>query len=763
LTHSAAAPSEIAIEQAHLDGLYALLDREREAVRGRMAAALRSETVDTRIALFERDAMVALHQERLTALDAVGDRLCFGRLDLRDGSRLYIGRIGLADDDHQPVLVDWRAPAAAAFYQATAAAPGPVVRRRHLTTRGRTVIAVEDEVLDLAALDAGERAHLVGEGALMAAVSAPRTGRMGDIVSTIQAEQDRIVRDDLRGVLVVQGGPGTGKTVVALHRTAYLLYTHRDKLARTGVLVIGPSAVFLRYIERVLPSLGETGVVMRSPGTLFPGVRTEREDATDAARIKGGLGMVSVMANAVRNRVAGPQAPLILDVEGRTITVAPDAVRAAVRSARDTGGLHNAARAEFVRRFYEHLVQRMAEPLAPGERLDAEARADIVEDLLASDDVRRAVDEAWPLLTAEDVLADLYARPEQLAAAAPALSAADRAALRRDPADARRWTTADVPLLDEAAELLGTDDTAARLVATQSAAQRREEVAYARESLRLTGGYAAALVTAEMLADRFRDAGPVRTVAERAGQDRKWAFGHVVVDEAQELSPMAWRMVMRRCPSRSMTLVGDIAQAGAAAGATDWADVLAPYAEDRWRLAELTINYRTPAAVMAMAAGMLRAAGVAARMPTSVREGEAPIAHRVGEDGLAALVQVVRAEHAALADRRMAVIAPREGAWAAEALAEALAGALPDGAVGHGAAAIDAAVAVFEPRQSKGLEVDVVVLVEPAEIVSGGARGASDLYVAMTRATQRLVIVHRLPLPAGMAGAVAADGVGLRA
>lgn len=758
------AAAEIAAEQAQLDRLYARLDAVRDGLRARLAVALRAETGDSPQALAERDARIVHDERQLATLERVDDRLCFGRLDLRDGSRLYIGRIGLADDDNEPMLVDWRAPAAAVFYQATAAAPGDVVRRRHLTTHGRTVVAVEDEVLDLAAIDADERRHLVGEGALMAAVHSPRTGRMGDIVATIQAEQDRIIRDDRRGVLVVQGGPGTGKTVVALHRTAYLLYTHRDKLSHSGVLLIGPSPVFLRYIERVLPSLGETGVVMRTPGTLFPGVKTERDDPSAVARIKGSLAMVEVLQRAVRRHQAVPAAPLTLDVHGTAVTVAPDVFRAARRKARDSGLPHNAARPVFVRHIYDRLVGLLAGPLAPGERLDAEARADALDDLLTSDAVREAVRQAWPPLTAEDVVADLLTDDARLAAAARDLPEADRLALRRDPADARRWTIADVPLLDEAAELLGVDASAERAAARRAAAQRGEDIAFAQTALQLAGGYAAALVTAEQLAERFGDRGADRSVAEKAGADRTWAFGHVVVDEAQELSPMAWRLVMRRCPARSMTLVGDTAQTGAAAGADAWSDVLAPYAQDRWRLAELTINYRTPSAVMAVAAAVLRAAGISVTPPTSVRAGDPPVFVRLappaaGPDAprdLAALVAVVRAEHAALDGRRLAVITPATGPLAAEAVAAALADALPPGAVGRGADAIDAPVAVLDPRASKGLEVDVAVVVEPGAIVAASPRGANDLYVALTRPTQRLVVAHAGGLPAGMDGA--ADG-----
>ncbi len=741
---------EIAAEQAYLDRLYGRLDAVREETRDRLAAALRAETPDTPHGLSERDALVRLYEERLAVLEGVDDRLCFGRLDFADGSGLYIGRIGLADARNQPLLVDWRAPAAAEFYQATAADRGEVVRRRHLTTRDRRVVAVEDEVLDLAALDDGQRRHLVGEGALMAAVQAARTGRMGDIVATIQAEQDRIIRDELRGILVVQGGPGTGKTVVSLHRTAYLLYTHRERLARSGVLLIGPSPVFLRYIERVLPSLGETGVVMSTSGNLFPSVKTALEDAPDAARIKGDVAMIDVLRRAIRLREQAPPEPLVLHVDDVALTVEPDAFAAARDHARASGLPHNAARPKFARHLYGQLLEILAQAVMPGKTLDVSARRELLEDLLAADDVRQAVWQAWPVTTPEALLAGLYGDPAQLAAAAPDLTAAERALLRRDPDDSRRWTVSDVPLLDEAAELLGVDDTAARRAARQAADRRRQDVAYAQGALRLAGGLASALVSAETLADRFGDATPQRTVAQRGREDRTWAFGHIVVDEAQDLSPMAWRLLMRRCPAKSMTLVGDMAQSSAAAGAASWAEVLAPHVQDRWRLAQLSTNYRTPAAVMALASAMLRAAGHAVQTPTSVREGEPPRWQRVAPGDLDAVLSIVRDAHAELGARRMAVIAPELGPWAVDALADALDGALPPGTVGRGVDAMDAPVALLAPRQSKGLEVDVVVLVAPADILAASPRGANDLYVALTRPTQALIVIYSGDLPGGM-------------
>jgi hypothetical protein len=441
---------------------------------------------------------------------------------------------------------------------------------------------------------------------------------MGDIVATIQAEQDRVIRAESRGVLVVQGGPGTGKTVVALHRAAYLLYTHRQRLERSGVLLVGPSAVFLRYIEQVLPSLGETGVVMSTPGDLYPGVVATAEDPPAVAAVKGDARMARVVANAVTSRQRVPEADQVLDVDGVAVTLRPGDVAAARTRARRSRKPHNAARVVFVLDLLDRLAVDYARAIGRlGEAdLDNDDRADLVGILRESRDVRIAVNLAWLPVTPER-LAD----PRRLEQAAPHLTRAERDLLRRDR-DAP-WTVGDVPLLDEAAELLGEDDESARAAARRAAQERAGELRYAWEVLEATGSWAH--VAAEQLVDRFADSGPALSTAERAAGDRSWAYGHVVVDEAQELSAMQWRVLVRRCPTRSMTLVGDVAQTGSAAGASSWGAALAPYIQDRFTQAELTVNYRTPAQVMELAVRVARAGGVEVATPTSVRDtGGAP-------------------------------------------------------------------------------------------------------------------------------------------
>jgi DNA helicase IV len=733
---------EVRHEQAYVDTLYARLDELRARTEAELVETRRQRPSGTHQNRSERDAFATLYEQRLGQLRAVEDRLCFGRFDTRDSTRRYVGRIGLSDEEHQQLLVDWRAPAARLFYQATAAAPGDVVRRRHLTTRGRSVTAVEDEVLDLDSMNAAELSTLSGEGALLAALNAHRTGRMGDIVATIQAEQDEIIRAELPGVLVVQGGPGTGKTAVALHRAAFLLYSYRERLGRSGVLLVGPNPIFLRYIEKVLPSLGETGVVMVTPGELFPGVVATSTDAAEVAALKGDARMADVIANAVRGREVVPDSNRTMEVDGHQLVLRPQVVAAARARARSSRKPHNVARIAYVKEILEQLASQYARLL--GLKLTSDNRNDLLADLRESKDVRREVNLTWMPLTPQRLLDDLYADEARLKRAAPYLTDQQRALLRRDRGEP--WTVADVPLLDEAAELIGEDDSADRVARRLAAQQRSEALEYARGALQLSG--AGAFVSAEALADRFSEDGPVFSAAERAAADRTWAYGHVVVDEAQELSAMQWRVLMRRNPSKSMTLVGDVAQTGSAAGASSWAQMLDPFVAGRWRLSELTVNYRTPAAVMRLASNVLDAAGIDVTAPTSVREGDSPPAARritAGDD--AALVDAVRAEVRKIDGGRLAVIAP---AARTASLYRLLSRELSDGVVGSGADAIDSPVAVLSVARAKGLEFDAVVLVEPAAILAESVRGANDLYVALTRPTQRLLVLHSEPLPAGL-------------
>ncbi len=781
-------PDVLAAEQDYLTLLYQHLDERRRYTVQRLTQVLRAPNAGTPQARSERDAAAAMYADQLATLDGVEQGLCFGRLDLHsdpdDGDedgRRYIGRLGLLDEQHEyrPLLIDWRAPAARPFYTATAARPEGVRRRRHIRTRSRTVLAVEDEVLDLlpdpAGLDdvlehSSTRISLTSEAALMAVLTANRTGQMSDIVATIQAEQDRIIRAKPQGVLVVQGGPGTGKTAVALHRAAYLLYTHRRQLAKRGVLVVGPNSTFLRYIGHVLPSLGETSVLLCTVAQLHPGLNARGVEPDETAAVKGRLEIAKVLAVAIRDRQQVPTEPIELIVEAQHIKLDSALCQPARTRARRSHRPHNEAK----RIFHQEVVAALADQLANGLGCDVLGCdvlsrdvlsrgvlsrgdvADIRTELRGSPELTAALETLWPTLSPERLLTDLYADPQRLASATHrVLDGPERDLLARpapgpDVDPELVWTPADVALLDEAAELLGSDGSAE---AAREAAALRAELQYAQgvldildldedldpELLRATD-----LIDADRLADRQRARG-YESTAERAAADRTWTYGHIIIDEAQELSPMAWRVLMRRCPSRSMTVVGDLAQTGSRAGAASWRDVLGPYVAQRWHLEELTINYRNPAEIAEIADHVLTAIDVDITPPQSVRRaGVAPRAVRVVSlaDELPA---VVAEEAAAVGDGRLAVLAP----VAAVDELRTILGSSEQRAPGAGD--LDAPVTVLTVTQAKGLEFDAVVLVDPAAIVAESPRGLNDLYVAITRTTHRLCIVHPGTLPSVLA------------
>ncbi|BBY42933.1 RNA polymerase recycling motor ATPase HelR [Mycolicibacterium celeriflavum] len=708
---------ELRSEQRYVTDLYARLDAERTRVQERYSAALRGDGGS----LVDRDAEVRAVAKRMNRLNVADHGLCFGRLDSVAGERLYIGRIGLFDetDEYEPLLLDWRAPAARAFYVATAANPEGMRRRRQFHSLGRRITGFTDEVLGRPA--GGER----GDAALLAAVNAPRGDGMRDIVATIQAEQDEIIRLDHPGVLVIEGGPGTGKTVVALHRVAYLLYTQRERMERHGVLVIGPNPAFLRHVGRVLPSLGETNVVFMTTGDLVPGLRVTAEDGPDAVRAKGSLKMLDVLAAAIADRQRVPERPLPIKLADVTVRIDAETAEWAIQEARESGLPHNDARAVFIDVITWVLTERAIARIGKGwlTRDDKQAwehlRAELLDELGEHDEFAAALDGLWPELTPQTLLAELYQSRERLTAAG-----ADHS-LWRAQGDA--WTVSDVPLLDELVDMLGgiKPDVAAEK-------ERQEEAAYAagvldlmvaREDLMDDEDHliASDLLEAEDLADRFAER-DTRDLAERAAADRDWTYRHVVVDEAQELSEMEWRVLMRRCPSKSFTVVGDLAQRRSAAGATSWAAMLDPYVGGRWVYRPLSVNYRTPAEIMAVAAGLLAEFAPEVQPPESVRaSGVRPWSRHVSEDELPCGIEdFVREE------------AGREGTCVVIG---------PPGVPG-----------TVSPAETKGLEFDAVLVVAPGRILADGPGGTADLYVALTRTTQRLGVLHCEPLPRALRG-----------
>ncbi|MGW4196558.1 HelD family protein [Streptomyces sp. NPDC005004] len=745
---------ELRHEQEFIDGLYERVDVLRGEAETSVKDAL-AQGDKPQQARLERDILVAERSGLLAALNSVDGSLCFGRIDMSDGTTHHIGRIGLREEDTErtPVLIDWRADVARPFYVATGHTPMGLRRRRHITTEGRSVTSLHDEILDLGDRERTGHEDPTGDAVLLAALNSARTGRMGDIVRTIQAEQDEIIRAPHRGVLVVEGGPGTGKTAVALHRAAYLLYEHRELLARRAVLIVGPNPAFLGYIGEVLPSLGETGVLLATVGELFPGVRATATDTPEAAAVKGRAEMADVIAAVVRDRQALPDPVIAVEHDREILMLDQGLVSVARERTRATGLPHNVAREHFEGHILNALTELYAErvgtdPYDGTSLLDPSDITQIRDELAENPEVWAAIDQLWPRVTPRRLISDFLAEPDGH------LPAADADAIRRP--ETREWTVADVPLLDEAAELLGEDDRMARARAER---ERETQIAFAQGVLDVS--YASRtyefddkeeqdadasevlsahdIIDAERFAERHEEADH-RSAAERAAADRTWAFGHIIVDEAQELSPMAWRLLMRRSPTRSMTLVGDPAQTAEAAGVGSWSDILAPYVEDRWEHTRLGVNYRTPSEIMDLAAGVVRATDPDFEPPASVRStGVRPWVREVTDD-LPGAVAEATAELTP-DEGRLAIIAPRH-------LHPALAARL-DGVTAGAEPDLTRRVVLLDPRQAKGLEFDSVLVVEP------GDYGTSDLYVALTRATQRLGILHSEKLPAGLAPAAA--------
>ncbi|WP_279059104.1 HelD family protein [Mobiluncus curtisii] len=777
--------SEIAKEQTFVDRAYKTLDEMRVYYRRRQdeVAAEMSSNPSARA---DRDALAAHYGDAATRLESVENRLVFGGLNLNDGTSFHIGRIGLRDFDptdaesatpelsptenspadlaptspekladmpgegmSRQLLVDWRAKVAQPFYQATAVAPMGVWKRRHVATSLRQVVGVEDELLTSSPdTDAVQTATLQGEGALMAALSRARSGQMSDIVSTIQAEQDRVIRSDLNAFLVVQGGPGTGKTAVALHRAAYLLYAHRDQLDSQGVLVVGPNHTFLRYIERVLPALGETGVVSLTIGECFPGAHTVAE-RPELRALKGDTRWIKVAAAAVADLKRPPREDQMLQLDHVQLNLSAALIRDAMEAGSHGGSTHNQRWAAYAKFLVRELTKLYA-----GQTPTKEDMEWMTEEIRASEEVRRAVNRCYLPASAPDLLARLYAYPDYLQRIASGIFTAEEIAALQRPKTSP-FTDADVPILDELAELLGPLPGM-----TDSATQRRnreqreiERAAEAIEAMDLGGG----LINARMLARSSRGEVSLSPLAQRARADRSWAYGHVVVDEAQELSPMDWHLLLRRCPSRSFTVVGDVNQTSQRSSTPlSWETLLGPARRAAPVMEQLTINYRTPRAVMDLAQKVLAATkhtvvplqsarDVADSLVFTRLQGEphANLHEPVSGPGnlVPTLRETLQSETARLEAEvgsdagKLAIIVPAAAhSYLAATLGLETADVVAD------------QVCCLDPRAAKGLEFDTVILVEPAVIAD---QSAGDLYVAMTRCTKRMHVLASV-LPAGM-------------
>jgi DNA helicase IV len=787
---------ELEEEQQFLDRAHAGLDAMRADSQRMLESVLdlgRGGTFQSRT---ERDIVVRTSLARLAQLDIGDQALCFGRIDVapeRDAEQpesFHIGRLAVSDTAHEPLVVDWRAPVAEPFYRATGLSPQGLSRRRHLAVHGKRVVGLEDEYFDVphsagagrgvertgevgsgaGTLDGG--IELGGPGALLAAVGRARTGQMGDIVATIQREQDEIIRSPLAGLLLVQGGPGTGKTAVALHRAAYLLYTHRFPLERQGVLVVGPNPLFLRYIEQVLPSLGETGVTLSTVSGLVSEVRPSAVDPPGVAKLKGEAQMARVLGRAVRDRERRLRDEVRAPFGSTVLRLDTEDSQRIVAMARRRPGTHNARRrfveqqvssllAEQYRAFREQADEwsgyipaaQLADAEGPGddrEALDADGAVvadneldlvDIGRQIRRLPEIAAALNRMWPRLAPHELVHDLLgARPLLASAGRGILTDAEQAALFRGRSaglDAVAWTPADVALIDEARTLLGPRQP------RPTRAEARERDVRRPDAQAWPKGLGAAAT------------GP----APQNPSDEIRSFGHIVVDEAQDLSPMQLRMLARRSISGSMTVVGDIAQATGPWTPRGWDEVTEHLAGRRAvRLVELTVSYRTPAEAVAVSARVLKVAAPELTPPRAVRRsGNPPRIEATSSAALGARVaEVTAAQLDRLVGGRVAVLAPAALlAGLGRALSErGLRWTDPRDPAGDGLAS---PLVLLPADEANGLEFDGVVVVEPALIAAEPSRaehppapttrGLRTLYVALTRLTQELAVVHAMPLP----------------
>ncbi|GAA1773560.1 RNA polymerase recycling motor ATPase HelR [Luedemannella helvata] len=694
-------PALIADDERHFAAVAESLERTVADLSDRLDAARKAAGGIGQAAL-DRDQEIYRLTARLRALRRFGLDLCLGRMVGADGAEpVYLGRFGLTDATGRRLLLDWRSPAAEPFFAATHANPmGLTSRRRYRWTRGR-ISDYWDEVFTAEGLE--HNAALDDQSAFIASLGGSRSGRMRDVLSTIQADQDAIIRAGSRGALVVDGGPGTGKTVVALHRAAYLLYADpRLEHRRGGVLFVGPHQPYLAYVADVLPSLGEEGVQICTLRDLVAEGRAARDEGDpEVARLKSSAAMVGAVEAAVRFYEEPPTRPLTVSTPWAEVQLTA-ADWADAFDAVEPGTPHNEARDDILAALSAILAGRHDDDV-PADQLRAA--------LLRDRDLHAALNRAWPLLEATDIVADLWSVPAYLRRCAPWLSADDVARLRRT--DAHAWTVSDLPLLDAARLRLG-DRTA-------STRRRRNEASVAAERVRVNrvvddlieaadDEYGTGLVTM-LRGEDFHHALVDESGLAGADIDRlAGPFAHIIVDEAQELTDAEWQMLLLRCPSRSFTIVGDRAQARH--GFTEsWRERLERVGLDRIDHARLTVNYRTPAEVMAEAEPVIRAVLPDANVPTSIRSGGVPVVHGAAAD-----------------------LGPILAAW--------LAGHAEGVACVIGDPTFEATPRVrsLTPELSKGLEFDLVVLVNP-EAFGDGVEGGVDRYVAMTRATQQLVIL----------------------
>ena len=759
---------EIAEEQEFLNLALVALEHMREeamTMRDNAAVANMRGAGD----LVERDVVMSTALTRLDQL-AIGDQpLFFGRIDYDvndEGTRdvYHVGRLAVSDEQLNALVVDWRAPVAEAFYRATGVESLSLSRRRHVAIRGHEVIGVEDEYFadangDLMVPEDEARSAtpeglvdggmaLGGPGALLAALGRARTGRMGDIIATIQGEQDRIIRNPLAGILLVQGGPGTGKTAVALHRAAYLLFTHRSTLERQGVLVVGPNPLFLNYIENVLPSLGESGVTLATISELVTNVEVGARESEELDQLKGDIRMVKVLARALRTR----QHPLRDDVEipvGRAIlNLKATWSKDIVERARRRPGNHNQRRSAVGRELALRMANEYHSRFVKNSDEEISQVNELADAIRATQQFKIALQRIWPRLTGQDLLHDLFGAPALIRAAAKDILNDEEIAMLHRPRSVNLedvlWTKADAALIDEARILLGPrkkprpkpkpGDSGILDGVDLDAYAGNVRQAALREAERLAPAQSQELDEAEFV-----------------------TYGHIVVDEAQDLSPMELRVLKRRDLTGSMTIVGDMGQATTAGSSASWnavLEVLEPRREPA--RVDLTVSYRTPEEVLNFAEPTLKAASPDLEAPKPVRRaGTEPTVEVVAQSEFAAtLSAAVKRECENVHPGRVAVIVtgPRVDEIVSILNAAGLDAIDPREMESRG---LSADLVVLAAEGANGLEFDATVVVEPGEIARRGSgaskaitsRGLRTLYVAMTRPTRRLAIVASGELP----------------
>lgn len=739
---------QIAYEQSKVDLFYNRLDQLIEEVKKNLDRAKHSSSSGTHQNRGERDAFVNHYEDLLAKYNAVKNRLVFGKLDFENGETRYIGRLTLRNDEGDILLTDWRADAAVEFYRATQLNPANIASRRHIILDNRKVTGVEDEILNLDSEVAKRKAEsneLIGEATFFNTLRSARTSKMNDIVSSIQVEQDRIIRAPMEGVLIIQGGPGTGKTAVALHRAAYLLYDQKQHLEQNGVLVIGPNNFFLKYIDQVLPSLGEAGVKTSTITELGENIQVGGNDSDQAIKIKSSLQMVTIIKRAVLSRKSHLKSNVTFDFEGMQVHVYADVVNDIFDEVALLDLPHNHGWKTFNHKVIASLTNQIAEKRK--HFVEKEEKDLITRDLVKNSFVKSVLNLAWQPINAQRLIHELWSKPHRLVQVANDLLSADEMAHLYQPPHLQ-WSIYDLPLIDEARTLLGDINEVYEEETADKSDQTNDDFTGLISTL--SGG----IVSASMLNERYN------TIFENKEHKKDDIFGHIIVDEAQELTPMQWRMLKRRCPTTSFTIVGDVAQTASLTGSYSWEKTIEESFNNKASVQYLTTNYRNPAAIAAKSMEFAKANGLDVLQKVSTRD--EPNAYvtvstnnwlndtienalniyeeYISRDGTGRICIIASA--CKIAQIQVSFFQKITERFGAEETARL-----------DRQTTWDTQVVICDPDTTKGLEFDAVLLVEPDDYLpldKSDLRFVSSIYVAMTRPTRKLIIVHEKPLLKGM-------------